>query len=328
MSDQFSQPDGGLPPRQPPEAGSARAGGSPGWLSRSLLWASIVLDKLPAIIVLPLLSQSSLHGWNELYTALFFLSGFLGLLLFIPAFLLVRNTNWPRRLIGGGVCIAATVLGIVAPSLVSLLVFGLTSDDAVRETLNTVAVTATVAFALAAVLIAWNIVRNRRWWVSAVAAGLAVVIAVLTTVLQQVLQRVGAPPALIPAVGEFVALVCVFGALGVLHLLGRRRGGSVPVVPQPTLGERSAPSQAAFARPGYYGPAQPGYGPAQPGYGPAQPGSYGLAQPGYGPAQPGSYGPVQPGYGPAENLTGQPSAHGDRQHPPAAPGSSAEDQRG
>ena len=181
--DQWSQ--GG----QRPAAASAAV--DPGWRARIVFWVSILIDRLPAIIMLPFLYSTSiadgLPDLAALYSVVVLIAGIIACLVGVLAFLLVRNTSWVRRMIGGGIYLVAVILGMTVPPVLSRLITEYVYRMNMDYSLFSFVFAAFSMVVTAALLIAWNIVRNRSWWVHLVAVGLAVVSAFVVAVTQYVI---------------------------------------------------------------------------------------------------------------------------------------------
>ncbi|GAA1806923.1 MULTISPECIES: ABC transporter permease [Brevibacterium] len=240
--DQWSQ--GGQRPwsqgGQRPAAASAAV--DPGWRARIVFWVSILIDRLPAIIMLPFLYSTSIaDGLPDLaaiYSVVVLIAGIIACLVGVLAFLLVRNTSWVRRMIGGGIYLVAVILGMTVPPVLSRLITEYVYRMNMDYSLFSFVFAAFSMVVTAALLIAWNIVRNRSWWVHLVAVGLAVVSAFVVAVTQYVITLQAPAFGVAAIVPQVLSLLLFFAALGLLHVCGRLRGGSVPVVAQPALGER------------------------------------------------------------------------------------------
>jgi hypothetical protein len=249
--DQWSQ--GG----QRPAAASAAV--DPGWRARIVFWVSILIDGLPAIIMLPFLYSTSIaDGLPDLaaiYSVVVLIAGIFACLVGVLAFLLVRNTSWVRRMIGGGIYLVAVILGMTVPPVLSRLITEYVYRMNMDYSLFSFVFAAFSMVVTAALLIAWNIVRNRSWWVHLVAVGLAVASAFVVAVTQYVITLQAPAFGVTAVVPQVLSLLLFFAALGLLHVCGRLRGGSVPVVAQPALGERRR-QQPGPATGGQYSGAQ------------------------------------------------------------------------
>lgn len=251
------------PGNQWSQGGQRRAAASaavdPGWLARIVFWVSILIDGLPAIIMLPFLYSTSIaDGLPDLaaiYSVVVLIAGIIACLVGVLAFLLVRNTSWVRRLIGGGIYLVAVILGMTVPPVLSRLITEYVYRMNMDYSLFSFVFAAFSMVVIAALLIAWNIVRNRAWWVHLVAVGLAVVSAVVVAVVQYVITLQAPAFGVIAVVPQVLSLLLLFAALGLLHVCGRLRGGSVPVVAQPALGERRR-QLSGLAMGGQYSGAQ------------------------------------------------------------------------
>lgn len=296
---------------------------TPGWLARYLLWAGIVISFLPAVLLAPILMSGDFEEVRRLHTLVSLFAGILGLLLVAAAFAVVRNTSWARRLIGGGLYVFANILTLTVPAALGAFVAEISYRLDVGLWVTTVVFAVFSSITLALRLVGWSIARNRRWWVLLVAAGCGVLIPVINALLQTATSTTLDQPGLPYWVGgvfvPIISLLLVFGALGLLHVLGGLRDGAAPVVAQPTLGEsrKIRRAQGAQAGPGLGNP--PTYGPVgqavdQQTFGAQPPNS----QPGYAQAQYGSSQPVasQPGYAPPQHGNSQSPARSSEQFRP------------
>lgn len=297
---------------------------TPGWLSRFLLWGGIIVLSLPSLIVMPILMSTSAFEYMSVYSFIGVFAGILALLLAAAAFVFARNTNWARRLIGGGIYVFAGIVSMVVLPLLSRLLSEATYRYDSGVWLTSLVFGLFSAIILASKLVGWCIARNRRWWVLLVAAGCGLIVPLVSSLGQMVVFTSGAPFWLGSGLLQVISLVLIFGALGLLHLLGGLRGGAAPVVAQPTFGEsrqvRSA--QGVQAGPGVGNPQA--HGPVdqafdQQTFGAQPPNS----QSGYAQAQYGGSQPVasQPGYAPPQHGNSQSPARSSEQfRPPQNPG--------
>ncbi|NJE66491.1 hypothetical protein EZE58_06210 [Brevibacterium sp. LS14] len=323
---------GGQPPRTSALGQAGPLGSRPaaviapnttGWLARFLLWAGIFIGFLPAVLLVPILMSADFEEVRRLHSLVTVFTGILSLLLAAAAFALIRNTSWARRLIGGGLFVFAEILGLTVPPALVAVVAEISYQFNAGLWVSTVVFAVFSAFTLTLRLVGWSIARNRRWWVLLVAAGCGVVIPVISALLQSAtsttLDRPGLPYWVGGVIVPIISLLLVFGALGLLHILGGLRGGAAPVVAQPTLGEgrprRSASSTALAPYPG----GAPGQGPLGQG-----PGHDANGQQSSGQLQPGQvpYGGQQP-YGQAayggQSPYGQQSSGGGFSGPASRP---------
>ncbi|MCM1012768.1 DUF4064 domain-containing protein [Brevibacterium sp. XM4083] len=241
---------------------AASAAVDPGWFARIALWVSILIDRLPAITLLPFIYSTSiadgLPDLAALYSAVVLIAGIIACLVGVLAFLLVRNTSWLRRMVGGGIYLVAGILSVAVPPVMTRLLTEFVYRMNAEYSLFPIVFAVFSTIVVAALLIAWNIVRNRSWWVHLVAAGLAAVSAVVVAVVQYVTTLQAADPAVAGLISQVLSLLLFFAALGLLHVCGRLRGGSVPVVAQPALGERRRLQPGPAAGGQYSGTQYPG----------------------------------------------------------------------
>lgn len=76
--------------------------------------------------------------------------------------------------------------------------------------------------------LAWNIVRNRRWWILLLSFVWSAIVAVVQQLIFFAMTSIGAPPLLMTTAVVAVSLTLVLGGFGIFHLLGRIRGATVP----------------------------------------------------------------------------------------------------
>lgn len=261
-SDQYSYPP--VPPRPPaPFDTQATPGASgisnsaelrhPGWLARSLFWAALIVGALPAMVLAPI----SFNGGRD--TAIFFtfgaiVAGGLRLSLGAIAIVLVKNTTWVRRAIGAAIfvlgCLTLLLLGPIMSIVVGVSGIG-SADSVVPETVIQSVVS---ALYLSAVFCGWNIARNRRRWILATAVAIAVVLYSGKAIFDLMLAEQLTGGAMVTVIVQAVWLVVVFGVLGLCHLLGRMRGGTVPLpsrpapIPHPDYASQSNPQTAHLSQ--------------------------------------------------------------------------------
>ncbi|WP_157070465.1 hypothetical protein [Brevibacterium epidermidis] len=89
--------------------------------------------------------------------------------------------------------------------------------------------------------LAWNIVRNRRWWILLLSFVWSAIVAVVQQLMFFAMVSFGAPPLLMTAVVVALSLLLAVGGFGIFHLLGRIRGA--------TVSASTARSDSAGARP-------------------------------------------------------------------------------
>ncbi|MCD1287490.1 hypothetical protein ACH82I_07775 [Brevibacterium sp. GP-SGM9] len=216
----------------PPSAvvsGSSTPGSStPGWPARILLWSGILVAHLPGIVLLPLVITGERLVILSAYPLISVMAGVLSLLVVGGAFLLARNTTWAKRLIGGGIYAVAGVLALVVPPALNRLMLMMMYDFGPGMWIHSLIFIVFSMGITAAMLIAWNIARNRRWWVHLMAAGLAILFGTFSTTVQLLFNISGVPPVLATVSTQLLALVLMYGSLILLHACGRMNGGSVP----------------------------------------------------------------------------------------------------
>lgn len=217
------------PPPQPPTPPAiAFGGGPPGWPARIVLWSSILVAHLPGTVILPLILTGERLNLLSLYSAMSIIAGVLSIIGAVGAFLLTRNTSWAKRLIGAGIYAVAGTLAIIVPPLLTRLMVMMMYDFGPGMWTYSLIVAVFSIAITAAMLIGWNVARNRRWWVHLMAAGLAVLFGTFSTTVQLLFNISGVPPVLATISTQLLALVLMYGSLILLHACGRMNGGSVP----------------------------------------------------------------------------------------------------
>lgn len=224
------QPPGDLDAarRHQDSAGSTgQASRHPGWLARSLFWAALIIGALPALVLAPM-AYAGGPDTMVFYSAGTLVGGVLRLVLGTIAILLVKNTTWARRIVGAGIYLIGSLALVVLTPLISMFM-GM-SGDGPADSMLTVAIIQGVlsTIYLAAVFCGWSIARNRRWWILVIAVAIAVVLNILNTSFDHVLAAQRAGGVTVAVAVQAVWLVIMFGVLGLCHLLGRIRGGTVP----------------------------------------------------------------------------------------------------
>lgn len=193
-----------------------------------MLWSSILVAHLPGTVILPLILTGERLNLLSLYSAMSIIAGVLSILGAVGAFLLIRNTSWTRRLIGAGIYAVAGTLAIIVPPLLTRLMIMMMYDFGPGMWMYSLIVAVFSIAITAAMLIGWNVARNRRWWVHLMAAGLAVLFGTFSTTVQLFFNISGVPPVLATISTQLLALVLMYGSLILLHACGRMNGGSVP----------------------------------------------------------------------------------------------------
>ena len=204
----------------------------PGWLARSLFWAALVVGGLPAIVLAPLLSAGQQNSL-VLYSVGTIVGGCLRLILGAIAILLVKNTTWVRRIVGAAIFVLGCLALLVLSPLMSMVVSMSEAGPADSMLAMAIVQGAVSSVYLSALFCGWNIARNRRWWILVIAVAIAVVLNIFNTVVNQMLAAHLAGGVAVTVVFQAIWLVVVFGVLGLCHLLGRVRSGTVPVTSQP-----------------------------------------------------------------------------------------------
>jgi hypothetical protein len=241
----WSNPHGaGLPqyPSAPPNTPtpvSAPARQKPGWLSRSLFWTALIIGALPSLVLVPMvMSGGAGTAGGAVYSLGSVAAAILRLTIGTVAIVLVKNTNWPRRIIGAAIFVVGCLIPMVLNPLLSMFL-GM-SGFGTGESIQTVSIVEGVlsTLYLAAVFCGWNIVRNRRWWIVVIAAVIAVLMNVGSMLFNLALISRLPSGAMTTVTVQAVWFILEFGVLGLCHLLGRVRGGTVPppsrdTVPQP-----------------------------------------------------------------------------------------------
>ena len=199
----------------------------PGWLARSLFWAAFVIATLPTMILMPLMS-SGMPSMFAVFGIISLLASILRLALGTIALLLVKNTTWPRRLIAGGLFLVTSIvflaLSKLAPMLVDQMAGGLTRST----TAITVFQSVLSGLLLAVALVSWSITRNRRWWVLLIAFVYPIISGTILIFGSTAVAAGSSYNSGFAIVIQLLSLVLVAVGLGVLHLLGRIKGATVP----------------------------------------------------------------------------------------------------
>jgi hypothetical protein len=200
----------------------------PGWLARSLFWAAFVIATLPAMILMPMMS-SGMPSMFAVFGIISLVASILRLTLGTVALLLVKNTTWTRRLIAGGLFLLSSIVFLVlsnlAPMLIDQMAGGLTQSN----TAITVFQTVLSGLLLAAALVSWSIARNRRWWVLLIAFVYAVISGTILFFGSTAVASGSSYNSGLAILIQVLSLAAIFVGLGVLHLLGRIKGATVPV---------------------------------------------------------------------------------------------------
>lgn len=236
-------------PSHAPAPRGAQESQHPGWLARSLFWSALIIGALPAMVLAPL----SFAGGQDtivLFSLGTIVAGGLRLFLGAIAILLVKNTTWVRRAVGAIIFVLGCLALLVLSPLMSMLV-GVTGAGPADSMLTMTVIQGVVSGVyLSAVFCGWNIARNRRWWILVIAVALAVVLNIVNSIFNQTLAAQLAGGVVVTVVVQALWLAATFGVLGLCHLLGRVRGGTVPmpVQPAPIPQQGYAPHQGYAAQ--------------------------------------------------------------------------------
>lgn len=213
-------------PRVSPEQqrhGSAR----PGWLARSLFWVAIVVGHLPALIIFPLMASGD-PAMVGIFMAANLVAGGVRLLAGTAAMLVVKDTTWTRRVVAGGIYLMACLFILVVVPFTPLIMNELAGGAADSLATANIVTSVQSAILLALMFIAWNIARNRRWWILIAAFVYAGISIGVEAALRSALSAGEPVQAGANALTQLLALALTFIGLGVFHLLGRIRGACVP----------------------------------------------------------------------------------------------------
>ena len=225
----------------------------PGWLARSMFMAALIVGALPAMVLAPI-SFSGGRDTMVLFTFGTIVAGGVRLVLGAIAIVLVKNTTWVRRAIGAAIFVLGCLALLDLSPIMSIVmgVSGIGSADSVVP--ETVIQSVVSGIYLSAVFCGWNIARNRRWWILVTAVAITVVLYSGKAVFDLMLTAQLTGGATVTVAVQAVWLVVVFGVLGLCHLLGRMRGGTVPLpsrpapIPHPDYASHSNPQTAHLSQ--------------------------------------------------------------------------------
>lgn len=205
---------------------------TPGWLARSLFWAALVIGALPSLVLAPMPPL-----WDSNADIIFFIVGSilctcLRLILGAVAILLVKNTNWAHRLLGAGIYLLGCTALMTTPLTWIFLASLGTEGNGALPAMTTIQGALSSIF-LVGVFCGWNIARNRRWWLLAIAVVLGATIALFDMFVARPLAESVTTDVMAAVLVQMVWLVLTFACLGVFHLLGRVNGATAPKPTQP-----------------------------------------------------------------------------------------------
>ncbi|RBP62986.1 hypothetical protein DFO66_11290 [Brevibacterium sanguinis] len=192
--------------------------------------------------MVPLLYTSLGAAGSSIVGAVSMSVGLVALLLGIAGLLLVKGTSWTRRIVGGAVFAVTSIYALVVPMLIPGLLYGSTFDVEFAVRAQQIVQVVNSIVIVSGVLIAWNVTRNRKWWLHLIAVGAAIVSAGIVVLTQFAFTTIHVLyPAMVP-VTQILSLLLVFAALGLLHLLGSRPGAAVAV----SASDPGAPAATRF----------------------------------------------------------------------------------
>lgn len=204
----------------------------PGWLARSLFWSALIVGALAALVLAPV----SFTGGPDtivLFSIGTIVAGCLRLVLGTIAILLVKNTTWVRRIVGAVIFVLGCLALLVLSPLMSVIV-GMSGAGPADSMLTMTVIQGVVSGVyLSAVFCGWNIARSRRWWILVISVAIAVLLNIVNSIFNQMLAAQSAGGIMVTVVVQAVLLAVTFGVLGLCHLLGRVRGGTVPPPSRP-----------------------------------------------------------------------------------------------
>lgn len=249
-------------PHDPPHPSASKRADAvsphPGWPARGLIWLAIVLYAVPPLLSEPLREISPVLG--NLYAQAVYIARILVMLVGGAALLFAKETTWTRRVVAAVMFFFTWFIVLIVMPLLPLFMAVPTDglSDAVRVPLGLI-----VLFGVT--YVAWNCVRNRRWWILVLSVVYAGIFAVVETLVHVALRSVGTVNTLSTVIVVGVSLLLLFGGLGIFHLLGKIRGAAVPSPnshSQSLHAQRVAPISPSDLRPaafpGYPGAFDPG----------------------------------------------------------------------
>lgn len=175
--------------------------------------------------------------WDSNADIIFFIVGSilctcLRLILGAVAILLVKNTNWAHRLLGAGIYLLGCTALMTTPLTWIFLASLGTEGNGALPAMTTIQGALSSIF-LVGVFCGWNIARNRRWWLLAIAVVLGATIALFDMFVARPLAESVTTDVMAAVLVQMVWLVLTFACLGVFHLLGRVNGATAPKPTQP-----------------------------------------------------------------------------------------------
>lgn len=196
------------------------------WSARCLICLAVALYIVPPLISAVLAALFPLLGMmsGQLITGLRSLLIVVG----AAALLVVRNTSWSRRIVAAALfvivwCVPLVVVPILSPPFASA-----GSQLPMSFLPDFIRVPAGLTLFFGVTYLAWNIVRNRRWWILLLSFVWSAIVAVVQQLIFFAMTSTGAPPLLMTTAVVAVSLTLVLGGFGIFHLLGRIRGATVP----------------------------------------------------------------------------------------------------
>ena len=213
---------------------------SPGWAARILFWAAVATGPLRHLAMLQMVVVGVDPEVFYLFSILPIMASVLELVLGICALLLVRSSPMTMRLLGSGLFLLAGVYAWFVPHLIAAIANLAVDDFALMVDTLTMSIQSVIwAFhggvVLAGMLVAWNIARNRAWWMHLIAAGYAMLMGLVVSFVEFALNTFGSSFATSVVLTQLVSLALTFVGLGVLHLLGSLRVGPETAKGPPTL---------------------------------------------------------------------------------------------
>lgn len=199
----------------------------PGWLARSLFWAAIVVPILPSLILVPMMS-SGMPSVFAVFGIISLLGSIIHVVLGTTALLLVKNTIWTRRLIAGGLFLAASIVLLVLMKLAPMLIDQMAGAATQSTTAITIVQSVLSGLLLAVALVSWSITRNRRWWVLLIAFVYPIISGTVLFFGSTAVAAGSSYNSGLAILMQLLSLAAVFVGLGALHLLGRIKGATVP----------------------------------------------------------------------------------------------------
>lgn len=200
----------------------------PGWTARILFWAALAIGALPEFVLMPMLIGGVRPEFFTLYPAVTVVVTILELILGIVALLIVKASPMTMRLLGMGLLLFISIYAFVLPHLMAIIVNRVVGSFDLAMNIQSIIWTFHTGVVLAAMLIAWNLARNRAWWTHLVAAGYALLIGLVVSFVEWAMNWFGSSFTTSMVFTQLVALAAVFGGLGLLHVLGRLPSGTIP----------------------------------------------------------------------------------------------------